>query len=352
MQIVRSPFESIQPPWPDLHHPSQKSPCHIVEIITGPHPGAQKETCHNVAMAPLPPGDPARTTRPETAEARGHHRINPAIGLLACPICRATLSRMAGQLGCPTGHRFDLARQGYVNLTGRAAPANADTAEMLAARERFLHAGYYQPLAEALATLTESAGTIVECGAGTGYYLSSCLATAASTDRLVPHLATDISPAAARRCAVHGLAAAVADTWGRLPIRDGVADVVLCVFAPRNPEEFARILRPGGQVLVTTPREEHLAEMRREGHLLEIGQDKLTRLGGRFGPAGFQMTHSVTIDHPLHLPADAMRDLVAMGPNAFHPERVTGAGTSASTTRFSVTLSVWVHDRTDQAERC
>ena len=53
---------------------------------------------------------------------------------------------------CPHGHGFDVARQGYVSLlTGSQAPGTADSTAMVAAREAFLGAGHFDPLAEAVA---------------------------------------------------------------------------------------------------------------------------------------------------------------------------------------------------------
>ena len=62
-------------------------------------------------------------------------------------------------LRCATGHAFDVARQGYVNLMpGGARPGTADTTEMVADRAAFLGAGHYAPLAQALADLALYAG--------------------------------------------------------------------------------------------------------------------------------------------------------------------------------------------------
>ena len=52
---------------------------------------------------------------------------------LICPICEKDLSRQDKSLVCPMGHRFDIARQGYVNLLTvqrrhSAHPASAMTA--------------------------------------------------------------------------------------------------------------------------------------------------------------------------------------------------------------------------------
>ena len=53
-----------------------------------------------------------------------------------------------------------------------------------------------------------------------------------------------------RRPGASRAAAVVADSWARLPVRDGVLDRVLVVFAPRNGPEIARVLRPEGRLVV------------------------------------------------------------------------------------------------------
>jgi len=62
------------------------------------------------------------------------------------------LHRVDTQVVCRRGHAFDLARQGYLNLTvGSARHGSADTSTMVSAREQFLAAGHYRPIADELA---------------------------------------------------------------------------------------------------------------------------------------------------------------------------------------------------------
>lgn len=235
---------------------------------------------------------------------------------LRCPHCGAALHREEAALRCPQNHAFDVARQGYVNLLGRAAPRNADTPEMLDARARFLRSGHFDPIADSLVAATGGARRVVEVGAGTGHYLARVL------DAL-PHaagLATDVSTAAAKRAArAHPRAVSVvADTWAGLPLCDAVADAVLCVFAPRNPSEFTRILRPDGRVVVVVPMEDHLQELRDRYGLLAVGDDKVEGVLAAF--AGWDATVS-RIRFEMALRDGQGADLVAMGPNAFHSAR-------------------------------
>lgn len=270
--------------------------------------------------------------------------------LLTCPQCdlaeESPLTLQGRTLRCPHDHAFDLARQGSVNLLTHSAPANADTAEMVAARDRFLTSGAYAPIRDELARRIGSATTLLEAGAGTGYYLAGCLDAAGGAG---PRrgLALDISPAAARRAArAHPrIGAAVADTWAGLPVRSGGVDVLLAVFAPRNPAEFARVLAPGGRALVVVPLPEHLAGLRADLGLLDIEEGKESRLLTRFEG------HLDPVDHTdvrfdILLTAAAVRDLVGMGPNAFHPHAEPTPGTPDEALRGStaVTVAVRVHE--------
>ncbi|WP_375422951.1 putative RNA methyltransferase [uncultured Friedmanniella sp.] len=250
------------------------------------------------------------------------------LDLLRCPVCTLPLTPAAGAVRCAAGHTFDLARQGYLNLLQGRPPRHADTADMVAARERFLGAGHYAPIAARLAAsvrdgLLAVRGTaplprldVLEVGAGTGYYLRQLL------DALPGRgLALDISVAAARRAArVHPhVAAVVADTWQPLPVPDGSLDAVTCVFAPRNAAEFARVLRPDGILAVVAPLPEHLAALRRPLGLLAVQEDKQERLSAALEP-WFTPLGEEPVRAQVPCSPDAVRDLVTMGPNAFHTD--------------------------------
>lgn len=252
---------------------------------------------------------------------------------LRCPVCHQDLHHRTNALACSAGHSFDVARQGYVNLLRGPAPAHADTPAMLDARARFLARGHYLPLTQAIAEQTSGARRIVEVGAGTGYNLAGVL------DDDAWGLATDISVAAAKRTArshrqIHSV---VADTWAGLPVRDGLADAVLCVFAPRNPSEFARILAPGGRLIVAVPLPEHLAELRAAHGLLDVAADKVTTITTAL--AGWQLVARTNINGELRLSAQEIHDLIAMGPNAFHglPESVSATVTTLAVAVLSFT---------------
>jgi len=248
------------------------------------------------------------------------------LAALRCPLCRGQLAASGSGLRCGAGHAFDAARQGYVSfLVGRPSGLVGDDAEMVAARERFLGAGHFEPLAGELAAEARAAppGLVVEVGAGTGWYLSRVLD--ALPDRA--GLAIDLSKFAARRAArAHPRAvAAVADARATLPLGDGSAGLVLDVFAPRNGPELRRILRDDGLLLVVTPSQEHLAALRGALGLLDVDPEKGRRVADALSPH-FERASLRPVRWTMSLRhADAL-SLAAMGPSARHLD----AGTLAS----------------------
>ena len=265
-----------------------------------------------------------------------------ALDLLRCPVCEGDLTATDSTLRCGSGHSFDVARQGYVNLV----PGSADTAEMVEAREAFLRAGHFKRLGGALAEEAEEAApgrgdTVIDLGAGTGYYLARVL------DGLpdARGIAIDASPAALRRAArAHPRAVAVgADAWKPLPLRDGIATSVLSVFAPRNGEEMARVLAPGGSVIAVTPTTRHLHELVGPLGLLSVPDEKEDRLDAQLA-GHFELAARRAVDYAMFLSRDEAAQLVRMGPSAWHVDEAAVAERLAAlpdplTVTVSLTLS-------------
>ncbi|MEV0613769.1 methyltransferase type 11 [Nonomuraea sp. NPDC050404] len=160
---------------------------------------------------------------------------------------------------------------------------------------------------------------IVDAGAGTGHYLATALN---GLDDGIG-MAFDVSKHAVRRAArVHPRAGAfVADVWRPLPIRSGVVDVVIDVFAPRNGPEFRRILRPGGAAVVVTPAPEHLSPLVEELGLLSVDAEKERRVARSL--EGFVETGRRSIEFEMELGHGDIAQVVGMGPSAWHNEANT-----------------------------
>lgn len=247
---------------------------------------------------------------------------------LRCPTCDELL--MAGERAftCSRGHSFDRARQGYVNLL-RPTRLRGDTPEMLQARRRFLDAGWYAPLADAIcdevgawlasAAIPADARALLDVGCGEGYYLSRLAETVS------PQLTTggwrlyglDLAKDAVRMAAGRTRAVTwlVANSKDRLPFGDASLGALLTIFAPRQADEFARTLLPGGLLLVVTPAEEHLAEARAAlPWLLAPEPEKGERLRVTLGSA-FTLDGERSVIFPLAVDAAALHDLAVMTPH-------------------------------------
>lgn len=264
--------------------------------------------------------------------------------LLRCPVCaaRKTDSRLEAEqssanrtpitrsLRCECGHLFDVAKQGYVTLLGgKGRTVSGDSAAQVLNRESFLRAGHYSPIAGALSRTVsevlqqqtagrERGSVVVEAGAGNGYYLASILDILSDS---TVGIGTEISVSAAKRLArAHARAASViADTWNSLPIATSSCDVVTVVFAPRNAAEFARILSPGGALVVVWPGPMHLMPLRKSLGMLGVENDKTDRMARELSAwFDFDGAEIRSYQWPLDLDAQSATELALMGPSGVH----------------------------------
>ncbi len=252
---------------------------------------------------------------------------------LTCPICHQFLQRDGGGLVCPAGHSFDLAREGYVNLLPtrkRLAATVGDSAEMLQARRRFFAEGLYAPLAARVAALAQetlagyaqttglaTAVTVLDCGCGEGYYTGQVQQQLAAAGGPVCAFGLDVAKTAVKMAAKKypGIQFVAADINGRVPFADQSVHLLLNIFAPRNPPEFARLC--AGSLLMVIPTPHHLQTLRQSFGLLAIESDKHNKIQAQFQPT-FHQILAETITLPLLLNQQQIQDLVQMTPNARH----------------------------------
>ena len=195
------------------------------------------------------------------------------VDVIVCPLCGEGVVLESDSLVCPARHTFDVARSGYVNLlpsTRKLPETVGDNPEMLAARARFLDGGHFAPLTEHLGGITPGPGYLVEVGSGTGHYL------AALGDGGACRFGIDISKAAARMGAARhrDITSFVADVHKGIPLVAEGAGLLLDIFSPRNPAEFARVLHPEGTAVVVIPAPDHLAELIEAFDLLGVQDTK------------------------------------------------------------------------------
>lgn len=234
---------------------------------------------------------------------------------LRCPLCRAPLTCEARDWHCPSGHHFDVAREGYVNLLPvqqKKSLSPGDSAESLRCRRDFLAAGHYQVLRDAVITLLQplTPTDLLDIGSGEGYYTQAMAGVAARVigiDIAKP----GIQLAARRHRDITWLVASAA----ALPLENAGLDVVTSLFSPLPVAEITRVLRPDGHLLVVTPASDHLWQLR-EALFEQVRAHEPEKFLMPF-ETDFTLLKQVEVRAPLRLTTTDLANLVQMTPYAW-----------------------------------
>ena len=264
--------------------------------------------------------------------------------LFRCPICSAPLERLERSYTCPGRHCYDIAKEGYVNLL----PANkkhakdpGDDKDMAAARTRFLDAGHYAPLRDALCRLIvdEKPGVFVDSGCGEGYYTAGVCEALRQAGVSARCAGVDLSRSALKKAARRDKEAefAVASVY-HLPVADDTADVLLNCFSPLALEEFQRVLRPGGLFLYVVPGPRHLWELKQVLYDRPYeNEEKQEEYSGFFGEKIVPVEYSFTLPD-----TQAIKDLFGMTPYAWKTPK-EGVQRLETLDSLSVTAQFRIH---------
>lgn len=262
---------------------------------------------------------------------------------LRCPHDRQPLDRVEGTLRCPSGHSFDIASKGYVNLLGagdRRSRDPGDSRAMVDARRRFLDRGHYAPIADAIHDLLRdrlpSGPVVVDAGCGEGYYLQRLREQSRQAGQAEQTcIGFDISKWAAQAAAKRFPATWLVASNRSIPLADGCANAVLDLFGFPRFDEFRRVLAPSGLVLCANAGPRHLLELR------ELLYDEVTvRDPNASLPQGFSRADARQLSYRIErLDQSAVADLLMMTPHAFRaPQK--GRDRVAALSELDVTVDV------------
>ncbi len=191
-------------------------------------------------------------------------------GRLACPVCGAAMAltedgRSAACMGKGKRHLFDFAADGYINLyTSRAS--GGDSGECIAARNAFLAKGYYEKISDAVNALLDKyapkGAKVLDAGCGEGYY--TLRMASGGREAFGFDLSKNGVRLAARAAKRAGAPAffGVASVFS-LPVLAGSMDAVTTIFAPCAEEEYARVLKPGGVLILAGAGKDHLIDLKK-----------------------------------------------------------------------------------------
>ncbi len=261
--------------------------------------------------------------------------------MLACPLCQAPLSRLDNSVVCPAGHRFDRARQGYLNLLPvqhKNSRDPGDNQAMVEARRDFLDAGHYAPVAHRLAELAAERrpGAWLDIGCGEGYY-TALLAQALPA---AEGYALDISREAVKRaCRRAPQVTWMVASMARVPLADASCQFIASVFSPLDWAEAKRLLSPGGGLMRVGPTSGHLMELRERlyDEVREYTDDKHLALV----PDGMSLQHSEVLEFQLSLAEPKDRaNLLAMTPHGWRASAERRAQVIEQAEPLRVTVSM------------
>lgn len=232
--------------------------------------------------------------------------------ILTCPACGKVLEWRCKECRCASGHSFDIAKEGYANLLlshQRRSSHPGDDDNMIQARRRFFDSGAFAPITKQIqkSAISNPQSAILDCGCGEGYFLG-----ALNGNRFGVDISREAIRCAAKR--YKDVKWIVANAMRKLPFADHSLDVILSVLAPRNPEEFARILKPDGALILGVPGPNHLIELRaRLSANAGDFEEKADEAAAKCAPH-FKETHRELLSYQQTLTAAQLADLIQMTP--------------------------------------
>ena len=279
---------------------------------------------------------------------------------LACPLDGEPLALADNAWRCAAGHSFDIAKQGYVNLLPvqqKRSHDPGDSKTMVSARQRFLNAGHYQPIADAVSnavlrhieeppTSDSLPLSCLDAGCGEGYYLRQ-LARTATAQQSLALIGLDISKWAVLAAAKQDDKQSPISRWvvgsnAHLPMQAGSMDSVLCMFGFPVYNEFVRVLKQGGMLLQVEAGSDHLRELR-EIIYPTLKPERSNEAGV---PEGLDHQGSETVRYTLALNgAEEIADLLAMTPHLYRASaegRARAAALETLVTTVDVRLVQWL----------
>ena len=264
---------------------------------------------------------------------------------LACPLDGSALQISGRSWRCANGHSFDIARQGYIHLLpvqNKRSKDPGDNKEMVAARQRFLSSGFYQPLADAMSRavfheeFNESSINCLDAGCGEGYYMRQL---AHSTPEIIDLalMGLDISKWAVLSAAKQDKSSSwVVGSNANLPVLPETLDRILCLFGFPVYPEFARVLKSGGEIVQMDAGVDHLRELRE----IIYPELRAPRPDQKAMPEGFTNLDTSVIRYTLALPdKGSIADLLAMTPHLYRAN-ADGLARAAELESLAVTVDV------------
>lgn len=240
-----------------------------------------------------------------------------------CPVCQSALVKHPPSQGyyCNNKHHFDLAKEGYLNLLpvqNKKSKNPGDSRAMMRARRNFLEAGFYQPMAKAVAQMVDKIKPrgdtlrILDMGCGEGYYCRQVQEFSKSDYPLDLHGIDIAKNAILAGSKKQPDACFIVASTKKMPYTDHYFDLVMRIYAPANDEEIERVVKDKGYLLFVTPGPRHLWQLREfiykdvKEHTINIEL-----------PEGFKQIETQTVSYTIQPDQEQRMALLQMTPFAW-----------------------------------
>ena len=242
--------------------------------------------------------------------------------ILICPVCGRELHREEKSYFCngEKRHCFDVSVSGHANLCpGRAT--GGDDKQAVRARTEFLNLGHYAPISDKLCEIIgklSAEQSIVDAGCGEGYYTNNmakkCGAMTYGFD--LSKEAIISGSKSAKRQAISNAFFFVGGIYD-LPVADKSADVITNIFAPCAEEEFSRVLKDEGRLILVTAGRDHLRGLKSAIYDSVYANEERADL-----PKNMKLVEKHALTYFIHLDnSESIRSLFSMTPYSYRTSR-------------------------------
>jgi len=174
---------------------------------------------------------------------------------ILCPVCRKRLYPKLNSYVCENRHNFDLAKEGYLNLSRHASDNTGDNPDMIKARRAFLEKGYYSFLRDEVNSLLNQDDSLIDLACGEGYYTSAFICK----DKIGIDLSKSGLKYASRKDKTSFY---LLNSIFHNPLPDACADKIVTIFAPIAEKEILRLLKKDGIFILVKPDKQHLYQLK------------------------------------------------------------------------------------------
>lgn len=246
------------------------------------------------------------------------------IGKLRCPVCHCSFETDSSGTslfckGAKKRHCFDISASGYVNFAPPSKNCSGDSKEAVRSRTSFLELGYYEPIRSAVCDILAEYGakSVLDAGCGEGYYTNEFASVADTVVGFdLSKFGVEAAAKFAKRNRILNSFLGVAGIYD-MPVADESFDAVVSLFAPCAEEEFSRVLKKGGILIMVGAGENHLIGLKKA-----IYSTTYTNTDRADIPVGMSLIGERTLKYDITVEGNSViKDLFSMTPYYYRTSR-------------------------------